>query len=89
MIEPNIKVTILKNDGISLNFLAEADFNADSSIYTDIPIDENSEFIDESECFNCDDEAEPFYSTSINDLIEKYKSITLQEIKIVNLKQEQ
>ena len=86
MIEPNIKVTILKNDGILLNFLAEADFNADSSIYTDIPIDENSEFIDESEFLNCDDEAEPFYSTSINDLIEKYKSITLQEIKIVNLK---
>jgi len=86
MIEPNIKVTILKNDGISLNFLAEADFDAESSIYTDIPIDENSEFIDESECFNCDDEAEPFYSTSLNDLIEKYKSITIEEIQIVNLK---
>ena len=85
MIEPNIKVTIIKNDGISLNFLAEADFNADSSIYTDIPIDENSEFI-EGECFNCDDEAEPFYSTSINDLIEKYKSITLQEIKKIKIK---
>lgn len=85
MIEPNIKVTIIQNDGISLNFLAEADFNADSSIYTDIPIDENSEFI-EGECFNCDDEAEPFYSTSINDLIEKYKSITLQEIKKIKIK---
>jgi hypothetical protein len=34
MIEPNIKVTILKNDGISLNFLAEADFNAEASIHT-------------------------------------------------------
>ena len=85
MIEPNIKVTIIQNDGISLNFLAEADFNADSDIYTDIPIDENSEFI-EGECFNCDDEAEPFYSTSLNDLIEKYKLITIEEIKIVNLK---
>jgi hypothetical protein len=85
MIEPNIKVTIIQNDGISLNFLAEADFNADSSIYTDIPIDENSEFI-EGECFNCDDEAEPFYSTSINDLIEKYKSITLQEIKKIKIR---
>ena len=85
MIEPNIKVTIIQNDGISLNFLAEADFNADSSIYTDISIDENSEFI-EGECFNCDDEAEPFYSTSINDLIEKYKSITLQEIKKIKIK---
>jgi hypothetical protein len=85
MIEPNIKVTILQHDGISLNFLCESDFNATSDIHTDIPIDENSEFI-EGECFNCDDEAEPFYSTSINDLIEKYKSITLQEIQIVNLK---
>jgi hypothetical protein len=85
MIEPNIKVTIIQNDGISLNFLAEADFNADSSIYTDIPIDENSEFI-EGECFNCDDEAEPFFSTSINNLIEKYKSITLQEIKKIKIK---
>jgi len=86
MSEPNIKVTILKNDGISLNFLAEADFNADSSIYTDIPIDENSEFIDESEFLNFDDESKPFYSTSLNDLIEKYKSITIEEIQIVNLK---
>jgi hypothetical protein len=85
MIEPNIKVTILKNDGISLNFLCEADFDATSDIHTDIPIDENSEFI-EGECFNCDDEAEPFYSTSINDLIEKYKSITLQEIKKIKIK---
>jgi len=84
MTEPNIKVTILKNDGISLNFLAEADFDATSDIYTDIPIDENSEF-NEGECFNCDDEAEPFYSTSLNDLIEKYKSITLQEIKKIKL----
>jgi hypothetical protein len=85
MIEPNIKVTILKNEGILVDFLAEADFNAESSIYTNIPIDENSEFI-EGECFNCDDEAEPFYSTSINDLIEKYKSITLQEIKKIKIK---
>lgn len=85
MIEPNIKVTIIQNDGISLNFLAEADFNAVSNIYTDIPIDENSEF-NEGECFNCDDEAEPFYSTSLNDLIEKYKLITIEEIQIVNLK---
>jgi hypothetical protein len=27
-----------------------------------------------------------FYSTSINDLIEKYKSITLQEIKKIKIK---
>ena len=86
MIEPNIKVTILQNDGISLNFLCEADFNATSDIYTDIPIDENSEFIDESEFLNFDDESKPFYSTSINDLIEKYKSITLQEIKKIKIK---
>ena len=81
MIEKNLKVTILKNEGILVDFLAEADFNAESSIYTDIPIDENSEFIVDDE-----DEEIQFYATSLDNLIEKYKSITLQEIKIVNLK---
>jgi hypothetical protein len=79
MTDANIKITIIKNDNTLLDFFAEGDFNNDTYIFTEIPIDENSEFND-GECFNSDDEVEPFYSTSINDLIEKYKSITIQKI---------
>ena len=79
MTDSNIKITIIKNDNTLLDFFAEVDFNNETNIYTKIPIDENSKFND-GECFNSDDEVEPFYSTSINDLIEKYKSITIQKI---------
>ena len=79
MTDANIKITIIKNDNTLLDFFAEVDFNNETNIYTKIPIDENSEFND-GECFIFDDKIEPFYSTSINDLIEKYKSITIQKI---------
>jgi hypothetical protein len=79
MTDANLKITIIKNDNTLVDFFAEGDFNNTTNIYTKIPIDENSKFND-GECFNSDDEVEPFYSTSINDLIEKYKSITIQKI---------
>jgi hypothetical protein len=79
MIEKNLKVTILKNEGILVDLLAESNLHNDNDIYTDIPIDENSEFIVDDED---EDEEIQFYATSLDNLIEKYKSITLQKIKI-------
>jgi hypothetical protein len=81
--ENNVKITILKNDDTLVEFLAEVDFDNDTNIYTEIPIDENSEFND-GECFNCDDEAEPFYSTSLGTILEKYKSVAYTKLKTEN-----
>ena len=83
MTDANLKITIITKDNNLVDFLAEAELDMD--IFTEKSIDENSKFND-GECFNCDDEAEPFYSTSINDLLEKYKSIKLT--KIIKIKGE-
>ena len=74
--ENNIKITILKNDDTLVEFLAEADFDNDYFIYTEIPIDENSEFNDWE-----GDEQYHFYSTSLGTILEKYKSVAIQKIK--------
>lgn len=73
--ENNIKITILKNDDTLVDFLAEVDFHNDYNIYTEKPIDENSEFIDWDE-----DEKYYFYSTSLGFLLEKYKSVSISQI---------
>jgi hypothetical protein len=74
--ENNVKITILKNDDTLVEFLAEADFDNTCFIYTEIPIDENSEFNDWDE-----DEQYHFYSTSLDTILEKYKSVAIHKIK--------
>jgi hypothetical protein len=74
--ENNVKITILKNDDTLITFLAEADFENDYFIYTEIPIDENSKLVD----FDMDEKYH-FYSTSLGCLLEKYQSIGISQIK--------
>jgi hypothetical protein len=79
MTDAHIKISIIKNDNTKVDFFAEGDFNNTTNIYTKIPIDENSEF-NVGVFFIFDDKIEPFYSTCLGYLLEKYKSITIQEI---------
>jgi len=77
MEEKNVKITIMKKNDSLVEFLAQADFNNDTNIYTEIPIDENSEFVDWDE----GDEKYQFYSTSLGYLIERYKAVSINEIR--------
>lgn len=74
--DKNVKITIMKNDNSLVEFLAETDFDNHADIYTEIPIDENSEFIDADEF----EENYFFYSTSLGCLLEKYKSVSISQI---------
>jgi hypothetical protein len=74
--ENNVKITILQDDYNVVQFIAEADFDNDTNIYTEMAIDENSELIDFDE-----DEKNHFYSTSLGYLLEKYLSVGMSKIK--------
>lgn len=72
----NVKITILKNDNSIIQFFAETDFDNSCDIYTDIPIEDDSEFVEF-------EEEEPFYSTSLVSLLNKYKTIKISMLKTI------
>lgn len=74
-LEINIKVTIIKKDDTIHEFVAESGGFMDGEIFTQMPIDETSKliesFVDDDEWF-C-------YSTSLHDIVEKYKGIAISK----------
>ena len=82
MVNPNVILTITTHDGKEIAIPCEIELSFFESAFTDQPIDESSEEIEDLEYFFNEnfEKSKCFYSTSLENLM-NYKSIKLVKIK--------